>query len=420
MTDQVEFGSSEIHHAHRDVTGGWLRPTVFGMMDGLVSNFALIIGFAGGHAGRRTIVLAGLAGLVAGACSMATGEYVSVQSQNESTRAELAVEKHELEHNAAAELQELAESYVARGVDPDLAHQVAEQLSRDPEQALLIHAQEELGIDPNQLPSPRTAAVSSLLSFSFGAFLPLLPYLLGANTVLISGIVAVIALFVAGALTARFTVRSWLYSGSRQLMLGALACARHLRRRACSFTCRCRDARRGDTTGRPRGATGRRWRLQPRWRRSVDGPGRTWRVAEFEAARRRPRWVWWSARIAAVDLGRVPGCDWLPAGTSRRCTGSSTVAGRLTPPGSGAVCTAWPPRRFRSSANSTSSPRTATTAAMLRTHCALRRAPARRVDRRWLGTRRVPYSALGRAGVDCGDGPACPDHRSTASGRRSC
>ncbi|MCW2495394.1 VIT1/CCC1 transporter family protein [Jatrophihabitans sp.] len=229
MTEQVtepsSSGSSEIHHDHRDVTGGWLRPTVFGMMDGLVSNFALIVGFSGGHASSTTVSLAGLAGLVAGAGSMATGEYVSVQSQNESTKAELAVERHELEHNAKAELHELAQSFVARGVEPELARKVAEQLSRDPEQALLIHAQEELGIDPTQLPSPMTAAISSLLSFSFGALLPVLPYLLGANTVLISLIVAVAGLFIAGALTSRFTVRGWAFSGSRQLVLGAFAAA---------------------------------------------------------------------------------------------------------------------------------------------------------------------------------------------------
>ena len=220
-----EPASSEIHHEHRDVSGGWLRPTVFGMMDGLVSNSALIIGFAGGHATHSVVSLAGLAGLVAGAGSMATGEYISVQSQNESTRAELAVELHELQHNAAAELDELAMSFESRGVDADLARKVAEQLSRDPHQALLIHAQEELGVDPGQLPSPRVAAVSSLLSFSFGALLPLLPYLIGANTVVWSLILAVVALFVAGAITSRFTVRGWFYSGSRQLLLGAFACA---------------------------------------------------------------------------------------------------------------------------------------------------------------------------------------------------
>jgi VIT1/CCC1 family predicted Fe2+/Mn2+ transporter len=217
--------ATEIHHQHRDVTGGWLRPTVFGMMDGLVSNFALIVGFAGDRVQARTVVLAGFAGLVAGAFSMATGEYVSVQSQNESALAELEVERHELKHNAAAEQHELAQSFVARGVDPPLAEAVAHQLSRDPEQALQIHAQEELGIDPGSLPSPRIAAASSLASFAVGAFIPLLPYLLGATTVLISAALALIALFVAGAVTARFTSRSWLYSGTRQLVLGGLAAA---------------------------------------------------------------------------------------------------------------------------------------------------------------------------------------------------
>ena len=229
MSDVVdnlpELPDAEIHHQHRDVSGGWLRPTVFGMMDGLVSNFALIAGVAGASASSSQVALAGLAGLVGGAFSMSAGEYISVQSQNESARAELAVERHELEHNAEAELEELAESYVARGVDRDLAFKVAQQLSRDPEQALIVHAQEELGIDPNSLPSPWTAAVSSLISFSFGAFLPLLPYLLGADTVLISLIVSAVALFGAGALTSRFTVRGWQYSGVRQFVFGAFAAA---------------------------------------------------------------------------------------------------------------------------------------------------------------------------------------------------
>jgi vacuolar iron transporter family protein len=215
----------EIHHEHRDFGGGWLRPTVFGMMDGLVSNFALIVGFNGGHAKPSVVSLAGLAGLVAGAFSMAVGEYISVQSQNESAHAEIEVERHELEHNSAAELVELTQMYIARGVEPELADQVARQLSRDPEQALLIHTQEELGVDPGHLPSPRIAAISSLLSFSVGAFIPLLPYLLGATNVVISAVLAVAALFAAGALTSRFTVRGWLYSGTRQLVLGVVAAA---------------------------------------------------------------------------------------------------------------------------------------------------------------------------------------------------
>jgi VIT1/CCC1 family predicted Fe2+/Mn2+ transporter len=215
----------EIHHEHRDVSGGWLRPTVFGMMDGLVSNFALIAGVAGASAAAKAVSLAGLAGLVGGAFSMATGEYISVQSQNESTRAEVEVERHELIHNAEAELAELTASYVARGVDPDTAATVARQLSSDPDQALLVHSQQELGVDPTQLPSPWTAAGSSLASFSIGALLPLLPYLLGATSLVFSAVVAVVALFVAGAASSRFTARSAVFAGSRQLALGVVAAA---------------------------------------------------------------------------------------------------------------------------------------------------------------------------------------------------
>ncbi len=217
--------SAEVHHEHRDVSGGWLRPTVFGMMDGLVSNFALIAGVAGASGSTRAISLAGLAGLVGGAFSMATGEYVSVQSQNESTHAELEIERHELAHNAEGELAELTQMYIARGVEPELADQVARQLSRDPDQALQIHAQEELGIDPHQLPSAWTAAYSSLLAFSVGALVPLLPYLLGASTVWLSAVLSVTALFVAGVATSRVTSRTWLYSGVRQLLLGVIAAA---------------------------------------------------------------------------------------------------------------------------------------------------------------------------------------------------
>jgi VIT1/CCC1 family predicted Fe2+/Mn2+ transporter len=213
----------EIHHRHRDVSGGWLRPTVFGTMDGLVSNFAIIAGVAGAHASASAVSLAGLAGLLGGAFSMATGEYISVQSQNESTHAEVAVERRELRHNPEAELAELTQSYVARGVDPDTAAEVARQLSRDPDQALLVHAQQELGVDPRQLPSPWVAAGSSLAAFSVGALLPLLPYLCGATSLVISAIVAIVALFVAGALSSRFTTRSWLFAGTRQLVLGVLA-----------------------------------------------------------------------------------------------------------------------------------------------------------------------------------------------------
>jgi VIT1/CCC1 family predicted Fe2+/Mn2+ transporter len=221
-TERAELG---VQHEHRDVSGGWLRPTVFGMMDGLVSNFALIAGVAGASASASSVALAGWAGLVGGAFSMATGEYVSVQSQNESTRAEVDIERRELARNADAERAELTQLYVDRGVEPKLAAAVAEQLSRDPEQALLIHAQEELGVDPAQLPSPWIAALSSLGSFSVGAFVPLVPYLFSASNLLISAVLAAVALFAAGSLTSRFTARPWWFGGGRQLLLGAVAAA---------------------------------------------------------------------------------------------------------------------------------------------------------------------------------------------------
>src|SRR5689334_4221006 len=127
--DVAETETPEIHHSHRDVTGGWLRPAVFGVMDGLVSNFALIAGVAGGDVAHRTVVLTGLAGLVAGAISMATGEYTSVASQAELAHAEIQVERDEIAARPKAEMRELAMMYEQRGVDRDIAMKVAEQLS---------------------------------------------------------------------------------------------------------------------------------------------------------------------------------------------------------------------------------------------------------------------------------------------------
>ncbi|MFF0574255.1 VIT1/CCC1 transporter family protein [Streptosporangium saharense] len=214
---------AEIHHAHRDVTGGWLRPSVFGAMDGLVSNFALIAGVAGGTTSTRVVVLAGIAGLAAGAFSMAGGEYVSVASQRELAVAEIGVERRELERNPEAERYELAQLYESRGVEPELAAEVARQISLDLDKALEVHTSAELGVTPKDLPSPRIAAVSSFLSFSVGAVLPLLPYLLGVTSLVGSAIVSCLALFGAGALVSRVTARSWWYSGLRQLGVGALA-----------------------------------------------------------------------------------------------------------------------------------------------------------------------------------------------------
>src|SRR5690349_11905234 len=176
MTDDLAPGvpeatDGEIGHEHADVTGGWLRPAVFGAMDGLVSNVALIAGVAGGtaaSAGSSPIVLAGLAGLSAGAFSMAVGEYTSVASQAEAAEREIAKERREILRNENGEKAELAEMYVAKGLTPELAAQVVEQIHLDPEQAVAVHAREEFGIDPDDLTSPMLAAVSSFIAFTVG------------------------------------------------------------------------------------------------------------------------------------------------------------------------------------------------------------------------------------------------------------
>ncbi|MFF4761951.1 VIT1/CCC1 transporter family protein [Streptomyces sp. NPDC001292] len=211
------------NHTHRDVNGGWLRPAVFGAMDGLVSNLALMTGVAGGSVGQQTIVLTGLAGLAAGAFSMAAGEYTSVASQRELVEAELDVERRELRKHPEDEERELAALYVSRGVEPGLAEEVARQLSKDPEQALEIHAREELGVDPGDLPSPLVAAVSSFGSFALGALLPVLPYLLGATALWPAVLLALAGLFACGAVVAKVTARTWWYSGLRQFALGGAA-----------------------------------------------------------------------------------------------------------------------------------------------------------------------------------------------------
>ena len=216
------------HHVrHRDVTGGWLRPAVFGVMDGLVSNVALVVGVAAADATNRFVLVAGLAGLFAGAFSMATGEYNSVRSQVELAAAEIAVERRELARAPDAEEAELAAIYRAKGLSRELSAAVARELSRDPEVAWREHAREELGIDPDNLPSPWTAAAASFVSFLLGALVPLLPYLagVGGGALLIACAAGAGALFLTGVAVSRFTSRGALYTGVRQLALGSLAAA---------------------------------------------------------------------------------------------------------------------------------------------------------------------------------------------------
>jgi VIT1/CCC1 family predicted Fe2+/Mn2+ transporter len=215
-------GPPPAHH-HRDVSGGWLRPAVFGAMDGLVTNVSLISGVGAGGASRHTVALTGLAGLVAGAFSMATGEYVSVTSQNELVQAEVAKERHELRRNPIGEQAELAAAFMAQGVEKDLAERVAAQVSAQPDQGLTLHVREELGVDPHDLPSPWTAAGASFGAFTLGALIPLAPYLFGAHVLWLALVLAALGAVVGGGTVGRLTSRPVWRSALRQLLLAALA-----------------------------------------------------------------------------------------------------------------------------------------------------------------------------------------------------
>lgn len=222
---QAQAQAHDHGHHHRDVSGGWLRPAVFGAMDGLVTNVSLIAGVGGGGGSAHTIVLTGLAGLVAGACSMATGEYVSVSSQNELVMAEVDKERLELEHHPRAEQAELAAMLRARGVSPATAKQAAAEISADRDKALAVHALEELGVDPGELPSPVVAAGASLASFAVGAVIPLFPYLVGLNVLAVALALAAVAAVAGGGMVARLTGRPFWRGAVRQLLLGAAAAA---------------------------------------------------------------------------------------------------------------------------------------------------------------------------------------------------
>jgi len=212
-------------HHHRDVSGGWLRPAVFGAMDGLVTNVSLISGVGAGGASSHTVALTGIAGLVAGAFSMATGEYVSVSSQNELIQAEIAKERHELRRNPIGEQAELAAAFVAQGVDEELARKVAAQVSAQPDQGLTLHVREELGVDPHDLPSPWTAAGASFAAFTVGAIIPLAPYLLGAHALWLALVLAALGALAGGGAVGRLTSRPVWRSALRQLALASIAAA---------------------------------------------------------------------------------------------------------------------------------------------------------------------------------------------------
>jgi VIT1/CCC1 family predicted Fe2+/Mn2+ transporter len=210
---------------HRTARVGWLRAAVLGANDGIVSTAALIVGVAAAGTEPRTILLSGLAGLLAGAMSMAAGEYVSVHTQADAENADLTRERAELRDSPDAELRELAGIYVGRGLDPALARQVAEQLTaRD---ALAAHARDELGITEIQAPRPIQAALSSAASFTAGAALPLLlvPWFRADQLVLVISVATLVLLASLGALAARAGGAEVLKGSLRVTFWGALALA---------------------------------------------------------------------------------------------------------------------------------------------------------------------------------------------------
>ncbi|MDR3648285.1 MAG: VIT1/CCC1 transporter family protein [Acidimicrobiales bacterium] len=229
-SDHPSRRAGDVHmwdHHHRNVQGGGARAAVFGVSDGLVTNVSLILGFAGANAGPSVVRLAGVSLLIAGAFSMASGEWTSMSAQRELLERELAMERHEISHRPEGERRELVGIYERRGVDPSVARTLADEMMRTPELALETHAREELGINPGALGRPLQAALSSFVTFGVGALIPLLPWFVtrGKAAMWASVVLGVLAAVGVGAALAAFTRRSWLRSSFRQLLMTALPAA---------------------------------------------------------------------------------------------------------------------------------------------------------------------------------------------------
>ncbi len=212
----------EFDHTHSDVSGGWLRAASFGAMDGLVSNTALIAGVAA-SADRHTVVLSGIAGLLAGAFSMALGEYTSVTTANEQIDSEVRLERRAFRAHPQAEMNELVLMLTQMGMTEQTARAAAKEIHRDENQALNLHMITELGIDPREKPSARVAALSSFVLFAVGAIIPLIPYLVGYASLAASLVCGGVGLLVAGGVAARYTGKPVWWASGRQLAFGAVA-----------------------------------------------------------------------------------------------------------------------------------------------------------------------------------------------------
>jgi vacuolar iron transporter family protein len=219
---------AKLEGRHRSAGGNALRAAVLGANDGLVSNFSLVMGVAGAEVANSTIVLTGVAGLLAGAISMALGEWVSVQSSRELYQKQIRTEKEEIAANPAEEAEELSLIYQARGLEENAARQLAQQIMSNEEGALEALSRDELGIDPEELGgSAWEAAITSFFLFAVGAIIPLIPFFFtsGATAIIISAILSAIGLFGIGTAITLFTGRSVLFSGTRQMLFGLAAAA---------------------------------------------------------------------------------------------------------------------------------------------------------------------------------------------------
>lgn len=214
----------DFDHTHADVSGGWLRAATFGAMDGLVSNSALIAGVAASGP-VRAVVLSGVAGLLAGAFSMALGEYTSVTTANEQIESEVRVERRAFAAHPNAELAELTEMFVDMGLSQETAEQAATDIHKDENKAVNFHLVQELGVDPQDKPSPWVAAGSSFVMFALGAIIPLIPYLLGLSSLWLGLACSAVGLLIAGGAAAHFTRKAVWLGSLRQLTFGAAAIA---------------------------------------------------------------------------------------------------------------------------------------------------------------------------------------------------
>ena len=215
----------EAHPGHRSVSGGLARAAVFGVSDGLVSNVSLVLGFAGSGVGSSVVRLAGIAGAIAGAASMAAGEWVSVSAQNELISREIEIERRELHVNTAAETAELAKIYESHGIEPDRAAAAAADVMRRPDSALAVHAREELGINPGELPSAFMAATLSLVCFILGALLPVVPWYIGSGGAAKASslVIGIVAASIVGAVIGRFAETKIWRSALRQVVILVVA-----------------------------------------------------------------------------------------------------------------------------------------------------------------------------------------------------